>query len=147
MQGKPDETWERAQTQGSGLRTPDCVSSRIESPASSGRREVCPTWRKHRLDISSPHPCCSMGGAGLAGLAVGRKIPPDSWKPQACYSFGCPPVIYPRAPQKKLAHSLGARSFLLWRLEAQRTKGRHGVLHPLLTQSPSPALGPEQQQE
>lgn len=44
-----------------------------------------------------------MGGAGLFGLEVGRKIPPGSWKPQACYSSGCLPVIYPRASQKKLA--------------------------------------------
>jgi hypothetical protein len=64
-----------------------------------------------------------MGGTGLFGLEVGRKIPLGSWKPQACYSFGCPPVIYPRAPQKKLAHSFGARSFLVWRVEAREDMG------------------------
>lgn len=53
--------------------SPDCVSSRTKSPASSGHREVCPTWRKHRLDISSLHPGFSMCGAGLFGLKVGKK--------------------------------------------------------------------------
>lgn len=58
----PDEMWEPSvftpEAQGSEPEgpSPDCVSSRTESTASIGRQKVCPTWRKHRIDISYLYP-------------------------------------------------------------------------------------------